>query len=174
VLFDLPNLWVSKLKEKTSPKSVEVIIGIGSNIDPETNLLSALMSLGELTDLVQISGIWQTPAFGSDGPDYLNSAAIINTTLPQEEFKIAILHKIEKKLGRTRTNNKYSDRTIDLDILIYNGEILDEDLWTQAFVAVPVAKLAPNVKNPATGETISQAAERLRPGIDIIKREDLF
>lgn len=162
------------MNENNNTFLAEVIIGLGSNIDPELNIKSAFHQLDELSELVSTASVWQTPAYGSIGPDYLNSAALIKTTLPISRLKEDLLQLIEIKLGRIRSADKYADRTIDLDIIIYDNDILDEELWTQAHIAVPVSELVPDIRNPVTGETISQAALRLLPGIAITKRDNLI
>ena len=150
-----------------------VLVGIGSNINPENNIQRALTLLNELSYLYKRASIWQTPAVGSKGPDYLNSAAIIKTTNSQEQIKNNVLSIIEQQLDRIRSKDRYMDRTIDLDILVYDQTIIDKDLWTQAHIAAPAAQLMPDLQNPHTGEKLSRAATRLLPGTSIIERIDL-
>ncbi len=140
---------------------LRVLIGLGSNLDPENNIRKALEMLSNLTDLLETSSIWQTPAVGSTGPDYLNAAALIETDLALSDLKEKVLLEIETRLGRVRTADKYSDRTIDLDVLIYDGAEIDPDLWTLAHVAVPASQIFPEFINPATGESLESAGQRL-------------
>ena len=149
------------------------LISLGSNIDPEKNLSLALKMLADEVVLLKQSSIWQTPAVGSNGPDYLNAAVLIQSTLSPDSLKDQILSTIELKLGRIRTNNKNEDRLIDLDIVMVDGKCLDEDLWNQAHVAVPASELIPDCKNPQSGETLSQAAQRLFPGDTSFVRVDI-
>ena len=140
-----------------------ILIGIGSNLDPETNIPKALKLLSAQVSVLQVASIWQTSAVGSEGPDYLNSAVLIESHLTQEKLKSLILTKIEKELGRVRSIDKYVDRTC-----------LDEDLWSRAHVAVPAAEIYPDCINLQSGETLLQASRRLRSGENIIKKIDLF
>ena len=66
---------------------------------------------------------------------------------------------------------KLTDITEKVDLFVFDDQILDDELWTQPHVAIPAADVAPDLKNPQTGETISQAAERLLPGITITKHQ---
>jgi len=161
------------LSAQNNPGRNLVLISLGSNIDPEKNLSLALKMLADEVVLLKQSSIWQTPAVGSNGPDYLNAAVLIQSTLSPDSLKDQILSTIELKLGRIRTNNKNEDRLIDLDIVMVDGKCLDEDLWNQAHVAVPASELIPECKNPQSGETLSQAAQRLFPGDTSFVRVDI-
>lgn len=161
------------MKEKSKSGLNRSLIGIGSNLNPEENIKEALRFLSDLVTIRKISAVYQSPAVGSSGPDYLNSAVLIETDLPLELLQKNVLSSIENQLKRVRSSNKYMDRTIDLDVLIFNQTVLDPELWTQAHVAVPAADIYPNYSNPETGEKISQAAERLLPGTNLRLRSDL-
>jgi 2-amino-4-hydroxy-6-hydroxymethyldihydropteridine diphosphokinase len=117
--------------------------------------------------------IWESQAVGSSGPNYLNSTALIHTDLSLESIKSTIISPIENQLGRIRTEDKYIDRTIDLDVLIYNDRVVDPELWTQAHLAVPASELLPDFMNTTTGETLLEIAAELGERIEIIQRIDL-
>jgi 2-amino-4-hydroxy-6-hydroxymethyldihydropteridine diphosphokinase len=150
-----------------------VLIGLGSNIDPEKNITAALSSLEDLTCLKDRATIWQTPAVGGGESDYLNTAVLVETTLALDQFKVSILSKIENSLGRIREIDKYADRTIDLDILAFGNQIIGNELWQQPHVTIPAAEILPDLVNPDSGESLSQAAIRFLPGINFIERNDL-
>jgi 2-amino-4-hydroxy-6-hydroxymethyldihydropteridine diphosphokinase len=149
------------LSEVKQTKEHQVIIGLGSNISPAENLKSALYLLGRYAPIQAISEVWQTRAVGSKGPDFLNAAVLISSPLSYDELRNQILRPIENLLGRVRTKDPNSPRTIDLDILIVNGELIDQDLWKYAHACVPVAQLLPDIHNPMTGESIQIIADRL-------------
>jgi 7,8-dihydro-6-hydroxymethylpterin-pyrophosphokinase len=65
-------------------------------------------------------------------------------------------------LGRVRTENKYAPRTIDLDILVVDGAVCEPQIWSQAFLAIPLSELLPDYLEPETGETLSQVSTRLK------------
>ncbi len=147
----------------------QVVIGIGSNISPAENLISSLYLLGRLVPIEAVSSVWQTPALGSPGPDFLNAAALISTQLPIAELRNEILRPIENLLGRSRTKDPNAPRTIDLDILIHDGQMLDQELWKFAHMGVPVAEILPTYTDPLSGDQAIVIAERLRKSSTIKK-----
>jgi 2-amino-4-hydroxy-6-hydroxymethyldihydropteridine diphosphokinase len=148
-------------------------LGLGSNIDPAINIAGALEMLGRHLTIEEVAQTWETAAVGSHGPNFLNTAAAVHTQLPPELLKSLVLRRIERELGRVRTANKNAPRTIDLDILVYEGQVLDPKVWTYAFVAVPLAELLPGLRNPETGETLEQTAKRLADGARLTSRPDI-
>lgn len=149
-----------------------VIIGLGSNILPKKNLPKAIGLLKRSTSILQISGVWQTQAVGSGGPDFLNAAALATTPLSITELRSQILRPIENSLGRIRTSDPNAPRTIDLDILVFDNELIDPDLWDYAHICVPVAELIPDFTNLVTGESLKSLAERLVTS-PLINKSDL-
>ncbi|HEY59117.1 MAG TPA: 2-amino-4-hydroxy-6-hydroxymethyldihydropteridine diphosphokinase [Anaerolineae bacterium] len=135
---------------------------LGSNVCPDINIPKALKLIGKSNHLALISQIWKTKAVGHKGLDFLNVAVLIETPLSVEELKTTVLITIEKTLGRVRIKDKYAPRTIDLDIIVFDDEILDIDIWKHDFIALPLAEILPNLKNPTTKETLKQTAERMR------------
>lgn len=137
------------------------IIGLGSNISPADNLSSAVYLLGQFAPIKAISDVWQTRPVGSKGPDFLNAAILITTPLSRTELRYQVLRPIENLLGRVRTKDPNAARTIDLDILIIDGDVIDQDLWNYAHISVPVSQLVPGFCNNETGETLAEIADRL-------------
>jgi 2-amino-4-hydroxy-6-hydroxymethyldihydropteridine diphosphokinase len=119
------------------------VIGIGSNIEPQTNLVQAVESLAGVTQIVATSKAYRTSPVGGDGPDYLNAAVKVETRFSINQLRSAVLRRIETQLGRRRSSDPNLPRTIDLDILIFDGILLDKDLWTLAHLCVPVSDLLP-------------------------------
>ena len=146
---------------------------LGSNIEPERHLRAALARLGQACDLLAVSQTWETRAEGSPGPNFLNAAALLSTPLTSVELKFNVLRKIEAELGRVRSADKNAPRTIDLDILIYDGEIVEDSLWSRIFLAVPLAELIPNLEHPETCQLLHEAASVLRENIYIKARPDV-
>jgi 2-amino-4-hydroxy-6-hydroxymethyldihydropteridine diphosphokinase len=149
------------------------IIGIGSNINPAENIQSALELLSKSVTISRLASIWQTPAVGSQGPDYLNSAILVNDPPQLDILKKDILSRIENSLGRIRIQDKNADRPMDLDVLIYRGECLDNDLWKQAHITIPAAELIPAFTNQTTGEALSDLSARFKKEVNFILRDDL-
>lgn len=148
----------------------EGYVGLGSNISPEINLPRALERLREAVKLSRVSSIWETPPVGSTGPDFLNAVALIQTGLSEEELSNQVLKEIEAQLGRIRTPDHNAPRTIDLDILIFNGKIRDDQIWEQAHLALPLSELIPGLIHPRSGESIEEVAARLSHANPIRKR----
>jgi 2-amino-4-hydroxy-6-hydroxymethyldihydropteridine diphosphokinase len=134
---------------------------LGSNIEPAKNLGRALDLLARHVIIEEVAHTWETPPVGSRGPNFLNTAALVRTQLPPSLLKSLVLRRIERELGRVRTANKNAPRTIDLDILVYEGQVIDPKVWSYAFIAIPLAELLPDLPNEETGESLEQAAKRL-------------
>jgi len=154
-------------------ESHQVFLGLGSNIRPEENLPRAVAMLRKAVQLEALSRIWETPPVGSPGPDFLNAAARVKTWLSMDELQAGVLRPIEERLGRVRTDNPNAPRTIDLDILVYDGITIDEGLWEQAHVCIPLSELLPDYTHPLRGETLSATARRFSQTTPLRIREDL-
>lgn len=149
-------------------------LSLGSNINPEINLPLAIKCLVLKFEFISISNAWETPPIGADGPNFVNASILMKTKFAYQVVKAQIIHQIETELGRERTADKYAARTIDLDIVIFKGEIIEPKLWDMAFLTVPTAEILPDLIHTNTGETLHQASDRLKKTTTIIKREDVF
>lgn len=160
-----------------------VFVSLGSNIDAETNLTAAVRHLRnhDAVEVIATSRVYETAPVGTvDQPNFLNAALLIRTPLSAEALKAGPLWEVEQVLGRVRTADKNAPRTIDLDIALFNYDVLDvgvrhipdPELLTRAHVAVPVADLAPYYIHPETGATLEEIAARL-PVEGIVMRTDL-
>ena len=118
-----------------------VIISIGSNIDAEKNIRLMLDLLGKETEIIKVSRLVKTKPIGiEDQPDFTNGAVKIKTLLQRENLNKR-LKSIENQLGRDRTAAKFGPRTIDLDIVVYNGVIVDSNYYTRDFLRKAVGEL---------------------------------
>ena len=123
-------------------KKHECIIGIGSNIDPEKNIASALFILRQEQEFVSVSSLIKTSPIGiSEQPDFLNGAAKVLTEMELADFK-SYLKGVEDRLKRDRTTPKYGPRTIDLDIVKWDGEIVDPDYYSREFLKNAVDEIS--------------------------------
>lgn len=161
---------------------MKAYIGLGSNLgDREAQIRAALEAIADLpdTDLVRVSSLYDTePAGEVDQPNFLNAAALVDTELEPRQLLWNLL-LIEKRLGRVRTQ-PWGPRTIDLDLLLYGDEIVEEDdlrvphpeIIRRSFVLVPLVELDPRLVHPGTGETMAAHLNRLgaRP---LVKRGTL-
>lgn len=158
-------------------QSVESLIGLllGSNISPAVNLLAAYYELSQRFQIVRSSQVWESPAVGKAGPDFLNMALLIRSRLEPFELKYGVFRPIESGLGRVRSRDKFAPRTIDIDVVTQADRTLDPELWEQAHVTVPVSEILPGLISPATGERLDAAADRLLKQAEIrLHRENIF
>ena len=118
-----------------------VIIGLGSNIQPEENIGKVVSELEKSIKLVKKTDLLRTKPIGiTDQPDFFNGAVLGETVLELEELRVW-LKSLEDLLGRDRTKPKFGPRTIDLDILVWNGRIVDEDYHSRDFIRQLVNEL---------------------------------
>jgi 2-amino-4-hydroxy-6-hydroxymethyldihydropteridine diphosphokinase len=118
-----------------------VIISIGSNIDADTNIPAMLEILGSETHITGLSDMVKTSPIGiKDQPDYTNGAVKVETLLSPEKLDM-LLKSVEDRMGRDRTLPKFGPRIIDLDIVAWNGEIVDPDYYTRDFLKKAVDSL---------------------------------
>jgi 2-amino-4-hydroxy-6-hydroxymethyldihydropteridine diphosphokinase len=159
-------------------------LSLGSNIDPERNIEAALKRLADHGPVLAVSTIWETAPVGFTAQaNFLNGAVVIETELSAAELKHQVLRSIEDELGRVRdAANKNGPRTIDLDIILFNEAVLEVDgkpipspeLLERAFVALPLAEIAPDYVHPLTGDTLQTLAGRFAAAQAVMQpRDDL-
>ena len=138
-----------------------VFLGLGSNVDAEDNIRSGIEILRSHDPQLLLSPIYRTPAMGFEGDDFLNLAARMSTTLEPLQLK-HLLHEIEDHHGRKRNVPKFSDRTLDIDILLFNDlyllspelEIPRDEILTSPHVLKPLADIAATVLHPVLRRSI--------------------
>ena len=124
----------------------EVVIGLGSNIDPEANLEQAVLELKSRFKVSKRSQWTRSKPIGiQDQPDFYNGALLMETELEQQSLKKE-LKRIEDILGRDRSLPKFGPRTIDLDILIWNKKVVDEDYYKRDFLRKGVEEIIPDLE----------------------------
>lgn len=138
-------------------------LSLGSNLDAEAHLRSAIAALrGRFGDVV-VSRAYRFPAVGFDGGDFLNAAAIVDTDL--DPFALNDwLHALEDAHGRDRSGPRFGDRTLDIDIVFYDDLVLDgpgnlrlpRDELRHAFVLMPMAEIAPGLIPPQSTASLRQ------------------
>ena len=133
---------------------------LGSNILPEKNLTLGLNLLRNMVTISRLSSVWETPSVGSSGPDFLNLAVLITTPFKATQLKVQVLRPLEKRLGRVRSANKNAPRTFDIDIILFDGQLLDPSLWVYAHRAVPVAEILPDYRSDQ-GKLLKEVAREL-------------
>ena len=125
----------------------EVVIAMGSNIDPKANLELAVVKLKSRFNVSKQSQWIRTKPIGIlDQPDFYNGALLMETELDLESLKKE-LKSIDNLMGRDRSLPKFGPRVIDLDILICNGKVLDEDYHERYFLRKVVAEILPEFES---------------------------
>ncbi len=140
----------------------QVFVSIGSNIDPRNNIEEARIILGNLFDCT-FSGLYETRAEGFEGNDFINSVVGFETDLQLIELRDK-LKQIEKKMGRTDIQKGMSDRIIDLDIILYGDQVIEDDdfdipskdIENYLFVLEPLAEIAGARHHPILNSTYSE------------------
>jgi 2-amino-4-hydroxy-6-hydroxymethyldihydropteridine diphosphokinase len=138
----------------------EVFLSIGSNIDRERHIPSALRELERRFGTLAVSSVYETAAVGFEGPAFHNLVVGFETEHSIPEIA-EILTEIEELHGRTRQCKKFSSRTLDLDLLLYGDAVLREgklnlprdEITRYAFVLEPLAEIAPDRRHPVTGQS---------------------
>jgi 2-amino-4-hydroxy-6-hydroxymethyldihydropteridine diphosphokinase len=156
-----------------------VYIGIGSNLgDREFLVRKAVEALRQLpqTNVSGVSSLYDTEPVGeTEQPPFLNAVAWIETELPARDLLWQML-LIEKRMGRVRSK-RWGPRPIDLDLLFYDDELIDEpdlqvphpEAHRRAFVLFPLLELDPNFRHPVTGETVRRMIQKLPPNPPVRK-----
>jgi 2-amino-4-hydroxy-6-hydroxymethyldihydropteridine diphosphokinase len=152
-------------------------LSLGSNLgDREAQLRAALDRLQTEGRIVAVSSLYETePVEFTDQAWFLNCAVALETTDTPEQLIAAIL-QMEQQMGRQRIQRK-GPRTIDIDILLFDGEVLDSPALTiphpamhqRRFVLQPLAEIAPTVQHPVLKKTIQELLEALPPGQTVRK-----
>lgn len=142
--------------------SAQAFISIGSNIDAEYNIRSCLDALHRHFKPLQLSNFYESEAVGMEGDNFINLVAAFSTELGVHELNHA-LHQIELQHGRRRDQPRFSPRSLDLDLLLYDDLVLDEhglvlprdEITRYAFVLLPLSELAPDRIHPILHQTIA-------------------
>ena len=141
----------------------EIYVGVGSNVEPERNLLAALTGMADTFGLLHLSPVYRNKAVGFDGDDFLNMVIGFDADLDLGELQ-SELDRIERENGRTRETTRFGPRSLDLDLLLF-GDRVDEganpivprsEITRYAFVLKPLADLCAERCHPVTGTSFGQ------------------
>lgn len=148
-------------------------VALGANLgDPAATVLAAFAALANLPEsrVSHGSSLYRTAPVGlTDQPEFVNAVAELETTLAPEAL-LAALFDIEERFGRIRAE-KNGPRTLDLDLLMYGGLVLDEPGLTlphprmheRLFVLEPLAEVAPMAVHPCLKRSVKELLEAARP-----------
>lgn len=140
----------------------KVYLSIGSNIDRERHITAALDALAAKFPALDISSVYESEAVGFAGDHFLNLTVGFDTAIPVGELS-AYLRDIEHNNGRNRGLERFSARTLDIDILTYgdcvgeiDGVVLPRaEILENAFVLLPLAEIAPDCEHPVSCQSFA-------------------
>jgi len=142
--------------------SHKAVLLLGSNVDPEDNLVKAIRLLHGLGEIQKISSVWESQAVGAVAPNYLNASLVFLSTNDLAQLKEFVINPIEQVLGRSRSTDKYSPRTMDIDVILFDNKPIKMDYWQSAFMLIPFSQVAPEYVNPITSVSVLLDAHRLK------------
>jgi len=154
-------------------------VGIGSNLQgPARQVENAAALLAEIpgTRLIATSSLYRSAAFGGiEQPDFVNAVAAVLTTLSPADL-LGELQAIENRQGRERGEARWGPRVIDLDLLVYSGEIIESaelslphpGIGERNFVLLPLVEIAPDLVIPGLGRVASIPVNLDEPSISRI------
>ncbi|MCF6299736.1 MAG: 2-amino-4-hydroxy-6-hydroxymethyldihydropteridine diphosphokinase [Proteobacteria bacterium] len=133
-----------------------IFLGIGSNINRKANLLSCLSYLTGSFKNIQVSPVYRSASYGFSGSDFFNLVVRIKTEFDPVKLKIW-LQQLERLHGRDHKQARYSDRTLDIDLLLIDDLIIDDgfiqvprqEICQRKYVLKPLVDLAPDLIHPS-------------------------
>lgn len=136
-----------------------IFVGVGSNIDRERNIQAGLRALSDAFGKLKASTIYESEAVGFAGDNFFNLVVGFDSADSPEQVS-ATLRAIEYRFGRDRDGGRFTPRTLDLDLLLYNDLVRNdrgvnvprEDVTRYAFVLQPLAEIAGDLRHPVSGE----------------------
>ncbi|WDE10989.1 2-amino-4-hydroxy-6-hydroxymethyldihydropteridine diphosphokinase [Thalassomonas haliotis] len=148
-------------------------IGLGSNLsDPQNQIRQALVAMAKIADssISRVSCLYFSKPMGpQDQPDYMNAVLALTTRLTPLALLDA-LQDIENKAGRVRKDNRWGARVLDLDILLFDQEVINSErlivphygMKEREFVLLPLAEIAPSLILPG-GESVLELSKNINP-----------
>ena len=147
-------------------------LSLGSNIEPAYHVHGAVAALYARYGDLSISPVYQTPAVGFEGDDFLNLVVGIDTDESPEAL-LTSCRDIEAQLGRRRSDQRFSARTMDIDVLTLGDCVRSEapalprdEILKYAFVLKPLADIAPDERHPVDGRPYARIWEELAASAD--------
>ncbi len=148
---------------------ITAYIGVGTNVEREQHATVAYQELQQLGKDLLVSPIYECEPFGFNSQNFYNFVIALRTALSLEELSHQ-LRQIEVKWGREENAQKYQDRTLDLDIVLFGDCISDQkpelprsDIYKYPFVTKPLYDLEPHLVIPGDGRTIADIWHSMQP-----------
>jgi len=138
-------------------------LGLGSNVDAERHIAIAVRALINAFGDAEISPIYRSKAVGFEGGDFINLTARVQTAFKPMELRY-FLRKLEDRYGRNRDAPKWSDRTLDIDILLFDDLVINSEqlvlpraeILRFAHVLKPLVDIAPDLRHPVKGQPFAE------------------
>lgn len=132
-----------------------IYISIGSNIERERHIRAALIELRAQFSNLQCSSVYESEPVGFQGDNFYNAVVAADTEKTVREVA-QFLAAIEAQHGRVRAGTRFTARTLDLDLLLYDDFVVQEhdiklpraEILKNAFVLCPLAEIAPDAQHP--------------------------
>ncbi|MCY4150419.1 MAG: 2-amino-4-hydroxy-6-hydroxymethyldihydropteridine diphosphokinase [Gammaproteobacteria bacterium] len=135
---------------------IRVVLGLGSNINREENITSAVGAIRDEYGQLEISPVYETESVGFQGAAFLNLVVGLHSSSPVEQIRTH-MQDVEKNLGRVKGPKTFDDRVLDIDLLLY-GDLCDsefniprDEITKYAFVLKPLSDLYPEDIHPLAG-----------------------
>lgn len=140
----------------------KIFISIGSNIDKDVHIRQGIAQLSAKFGKLELSSVFESESVGFDGSNFYNLVCGVDTQLDVGDVT-ALLRQIEVDNGRDRSAKKFSSRTLDLDLLLYDELVIDspvqlprDEINKNAFVLWPLAEIAPHLIHPLLKQSYRQ------------------
>ncbi len=141
----------------------DVYVALGSNVEPEHHLKLALGELEAAFGPLILSGVYRNAAVGFEADDFLNLVVGFSSTGSARAI-VEQLDIIESRCGRERGEARFAPRTLDLDLLLYGDDIVDDaelglprpEILEYSFVLKPLADIAGERRHPVNGQTFAE------------------
>ena len=123
------------------------VIGVGSNIDPDTSIAQAKREMTTQFRVLAESPVVETAPVGyTNQANFKNGTVLLETPLGRDDVT-KILKGIEMKLGRQSGAERFGPRTIDLDVVVWNNRVVDPDFYTRDFLHDAVLAVLPGLED---------------------------
>lgn len=156
-----------------------IYLSLGSNQSPGRHLRAAVQALQQRFAEVRVSPAYRSASVGFEGEPFVNLAVSLETDLDPLELR-RWLHALEDREGRRRDQPRFSNRTLDVDIVFVGQQIIDagglripRPEWRQPFVLKPMLDLEPDFREPLSGQTLAQLWPQHQPPAGTLHEVDL-
>ncbi len=157
------SVWLSSGVRESS--MARVYVSVGSNIDPAENIRSAMRVFGQHYPAFELSSVYESEAVGFEGDNFYNFVIGFETADKVQQVA-QVLRDIEDRHARDRRGPRFSARTIDFDLLLYDNLMAPEmniprdEITKNAFVLQPLAELAPDAIHPLYQQSFAELWRR--------------